>query len=112
MLKWEEWSSFAAEIEGGAFPQLEELYIDNCPKLTGRLPVNLPSLAKLDILKCPQLVVSLPRAPSVLELRPLHCKEFLLRGLPTGLQKLNVGGFGPLKSLPADWWTATAIFRS
>jgi hypothetical protein len=100
MLKWEKWSSFVAEIEGGAFPQLEELFINNCPKLTGRLPVNLPSLAKLDIRKCPQLVVSLPRAPSVLELRLLHCKEFLLRGLPTGLQKLKVGGFGPLKSLP------------
>jgi hypothetical protein len=27
MLKWEEWFSFGAENEGGAFPQLEELYI-------------------------------------------------------------------------------------
>ena len=55
MLKWEEWSSFGAENEGGAFTQLEELYINICPKLTGWLPVHLPSLAKLEIHKCPQL---------------------------------------------------------
>jgi hypothetical protein len=30
MLKWEEWVSFSDENGGGAFPQLEELYIVNC----------------------------------------------------------------------------------
>ncbi|XP_059441835.1 pentatricopeptide repeat-containing protein At1g63080, mitochondrial-like [Corylus avellana] len=65
MLKWEEWSSSgAAENEGGTFPQLEELYIDSCPKQRGGLPVHLPSLTKLEIHKCPQLVASLPRAPA------------------------------------------------
>ncbi|XP_059441963.1 putative disease resistance RPP13-like protein 1 [Corylus avellana] len=56
MLKWEEWSSFGVENEGEAFPQLEELYVDDCPKLTGGLPVHLPSLTKLEIRKCPHLV--------------------------------------------------------
>ncbi|GLT62791.1 hypothetical protein SLA2020_354010 [Shorea laevis] len=38
MLKWKEWSSFGVENEGGDFPQLEELYVDDCPKLRGGLP--------------------------------------------------------------------------
>jgi hypothetical protein len=100
MSKWEEWSSFGAENEGGAFTQLEELYINNCPKLTGRLPVHLPSLAKLEIHKCPQLVASLPSAPAVRELQLAHSNEVLLKELPAGLRKLNIGGFDALESLP------------
>jgi hypothetical protein len=100
MLKWEVWSYFDAENEGEAFAPLEELYIDDCPNLTGRLPVHLPSLAKLEIHKCPLLLDSLPRAPSIRELGLIHCKEILLKKLPAGLRKLNIGGFGPLKSLP------------
>jgi Leucine-rich repeat (LRR) protein len=99
MLKWEEWSSFGIEIEGGAFSQLEELYIGFCPKLTGGLPVHLPSLAKLGIHKCPQLVASLPRAPAVHKLQLRHCNEVLLKELPIGLRKLNIEGFDALESL-------------
>jgi hypothetical protein len=73
MLKWEEWSSFDAENKGGAFSQLEALFITDCPKLAGRLPVHLPSLAKLEIRRCPQLVDSLPKAPIVRELQLAHC---------------------------------------
>jgi hypothetical protein len=100
MLKWEEWSSFGDENEGGPFPRLEELYINFCPKLTGELPIHLPSLAKLEILKCPQLVASVPRAPSLRELYLKKCNEVQLKELPTGLQKLKIEGFGALESLP------------
>ncbi|XP_059440720.1 putative disease resistance protein At3g14460 [Corylus avellana] len=100
MLKWEEWSSFGPENEGGAFPQLKELYIDDCPKLIGGLPANLPSLTKLEIGKCPQLVASAPKAPTVHELVLRHCNEVLLKELPTRLRKLNIEGFGALESLP------------
>jgi hypothetical protein len=100
MLKWEEWTSFGAENEGGPFPQLEELYISSCPKLTGELPIHLPSLAKLEILECPQLAASLPRAPPLLELYLKKCNEVQLKELPTGLQKLKIEGFGALESLP------------
>jgi hypothetical protein len=100
MLKWEEWTSFGAESEGGPFPQLEELYISLCPKLTGELPIHLPSLAKLEILECPQLAASLPRAPSLHELYLKNCNEVQLKELPTGLQKLKIEGFGALESLP------------
>jgi hypothetical protein len=97
MSKWEEWSSFGAEDEGGPFPQLEELYISLCPKLTGELPIHLPSLAKLEILECPLLAASLPRAPFLHE---LYLKKWELKELPTGLQKLKIEGFGALESLP------------
>jgi len=100
MLNWEEWSSFGAENEDGAFPQLAELYIDYCPKLKGGLPVHLPSLEKFEIHECPQLVASLPRAPVVHELKLRGCNEVLLKELPTKLQKLEIGGFDALESIP------------
>ncbi|XP_062173751.1 putative disease resistance protein At3g14460 [Alnus glutinosa] len=100
MLNWEEWSSFGAENEDEAFPQLEELYIDNCPKLKGGLPVHLPSLVKFEIHECPQLVASLPRAPVVRELQLRDCNEVLLKELPTKLRKLVIGGFDALESFP------------
>ncbi|XP_062173750.1 putative disease resistance protein At3g14460 [Alnus glutinosa] len=100
MLNWEEWSSFGVENEDGAFPQLEKLYIDNCPKLKGGLPVHLPSLAKFEIYKCPQLVASLPRAPVVCELKLGDCNEVLSKELPTKLRKLVIRGFDALESLP------------
>jgi len=102
MLNWEEWSSFGAENEEGAFRQLEELYIDHCPKLKGGLPVHLPSLAKFEIHECPQLVASLPRAPVVCELQLRDCNEVLLKELPTKLRKLEIGGFDALESLPKE----------
>jgi hypothetical protein len=100
MLNWEEWPFFGAENEGGTFFQLKELYIVSCPKLRGELPVQLPSLIKLEIDKCPQLVATLPRAPYVLELGLRHCNEVLLKELPTKLRKLVIEGFDTLESLP------------
>ena len=48
MLKWEEWFSY----EGGAFPRLQELRLEDCPKLSRSLPKHLPFLTTLWILKC------------------------------------------------------------
>jgi hypothetical protein len=100
MLNWEEWSSFGAENEDGAFPQLKKLYIYNCPKLKAGLPVHLPSLVKFEIHECPQLAASLPRAPVVRELKLRDCNEVLLKELPAKLQNLTIGGFDTLESLP------------
>jgi hypothetical protein len=50
MPKWEEWASFGDKNGGGAFPQIEKLYIWDCPKLTRGLPVHLSSLSKLEII--------------------------------------------------------------
>ncbi|KAM4082218.1 hypothetical protein ACJW30_11G154600 [Castanea mollissima] len=45
MPEWQEWVIF----EGEVFSCLREIYIYDCPKLSGGLPVQLPSLTKLDI---------------------------------------------------------------
>ena len=61
MPEWQEWVIF----EGEAFTCLRQLYIKRCPKLSGGLPGQLPSLTKLDIRKCEQLVASLPNSPAL-----------------------------------------------
>ena len=99
MMKWEEWISFGDKNGGGALSQLEELYIRKCPKLTGVLPIHLPSLAKLEICGCPQLVSPLPRTHAIRELELSYCNE-MLKELPTGMQKLKIEGFNGLESLP------------
>jgi Leucine-rich repeat (LRR) protein len=74
MEKLEEWVSF--ENDGGAFPNLRELEIYECPMLKRRLPIHLPSLAKLKIRDCPQLVAS---ALCELDL-PIHLEYLMLNG--------------------------------
>ncbi|XP_030966143.1 putative disease resistance protein At3g14460 isoform X2 [Quercus lobata] len=64
MPEWQEWVIF----EGEVFTCLRKLCIRRCPKLSGVLPVQLPSLTKLDIRKCEQLVASLPNSPALHEL--------------------------------------------
>jgi hypothetical protein len=90
MKKWEKWISIGDENEGVSFPQLENLDIIECPKLTGGLPAHLPSLAKLYISKCQQLVASLSRTPAIRDLWVGDCKEVLFDELPAGMQKLNI----------------------
>ena len=65
MLKWEKWSSYhgEGEDEGGAFPSLQELYLEECPKLSGSLPKHLHSLTKLEINECEQLETSSRHLP-------------------------------------------------
>ncbi|KAB1227604.1 putative disease resistance RPP13-like protein 1 [Morella rubra] len=100
MLNWETWFPFGAENEDVAFPSLEELYIKKCPKLKVGFSIDLPSLAKLEIDECPQLVISLRRAPAIRELELMSCNEVLLKELPVGMQRLRVGGFDSVESLP------------
>ena len=64
MPKLQEWVIF----EGEVFPRLWQLRISCCPKLSRGLPNHLPSLTKLEIISCNQLVASLPRAPALHEL--------------------------------------------
>ncbi|MED6149882.1 hypothetical protein PIB30_066888 [Stylosanthes scabra] len=58
MQNWQVWEPFN---QGAGFPSLEELYIDGCPNLVGRLPDQLLSLSILGIEACDQLE-SLPLA--------------------------------------------------
>ncbi|KAF5470726.1 hypothetical protein F2P56_011223 [Juglans regia] len=100
MPDWENWLCFDSENEGEAFPHLAELYIVNCPKLTGGLPIHLPSLARLKIVECSQLEASLPRSPTLCQLKLTNFNEVLLNELPSRLlQKVVLEGCAVLRSL-------------
>ncbi|XP_075634495.1 putative disease resistance RPP13-like protein 1 [Castanea sativa] len=101
MSKWEKWSPYhgEGEDEGGVFPSLQELYLVECPKLSGSLPKHLPSLTELEINECEQLETSLPTAPSIRMLILRNCNDALLKELPPALH-LGVRGFENLESLP------------
>ncbi|KAL5803848.1 hypothetical protein ACOSQ3_030648 [Xanthoceras sorbifolium] len=67
---WERWNPVK---ENESFPELQELSIINCPKLSERLPNNLSSLKKLVIRECTQLAVSLS---NISRLRELELDEY------------------------------------
>ncbi|CAI0461780.1 unnamed protein product [Linum tenue] len=100
MPKWQEWNDEC----GAAFPLLQELYIRECPALTGALPGHLPSLTTLKIEGCPQLVASLPRSPDILR---LHLKDNnrlmrFVKPCSFGLYHLIIEGFNCIDSLLQD----------
>ncbi|XP_050283256.1 putative disease resistance protein At3g14460 [Quercus robur] len=88
MLEWKEWFT----NEGGVFPNLRELRIIECPKLTGNLPSLLPSLSVIEIRDCPQLVASLPSPSALHELALTNCDMVVLKELSPKLQSLGIGG--------------------
>ncbi|XP_050272950.1 putative disease resistance protein At3g14460 isoform X1 [Quercus robur] len=101
MSKWEEWSPYHKEgKDEEAFPSLQELYLEECPKLSGSLPKHLPSLTELGIEECEQLETSLPTAPFIRKLVVRNCNVELLKKLPPTLHDLTIIGFENLESLP------------
>ncbi|XVF24224.1 hypothetical protein REPUB_Repub13aG0109300 [Reevesia pubescens] len=74
MREWKDWR-FSSDVVNTEFPCLRKLTINNCPKLSGKLPCYLPSLEKLVIYQCEQLVVSIPNLPMLNELKINGCKE-------------------------------------
>ncbi|XP_049368082.1 putative disease resistance RPP13-like protein 1 [Solanum verrucosum] len=56
MPEWKQWHVLGK----GEFPVLEELWINGCPKLIGKLPENLSSLTRLRISECPELSLETP----------------------------------------------------
>ncbi|EEF37064.1 putative disease resistance RPP13-like protein 1 [Ricinus communis] len=69
MPQWREWICHVDEGENGAFPLLQQLYINECPNLIQTLPGNLPSLTTIKIVGCPQLAASFPSAPAIQKLK-------------------------------------------
>ena len=67
MSKWKEWSCLGGH--GGEFPRLKELYIEDCPMLTGDMPTHLPFLTKLEIEDYEELVAPLTRVPTIHNMR-------------------------------------------
>ncbi|KAM3399150.1 hypothetical protein P3S68_002666 [Capsicum galapagoense] len=56
MPEWKQWHV----LGNGEFPALQDLSIEDCPKLIGKLPENLCSLTKLRISRCPELNLETP----------------------------------------------------
>ncbi|XVE99848.1 hypothetical protein REPUB_Repub03eG0236900 [Reevesia pubescens] len=100
MLEWQEWFYNADEDESRPFSHLRELYIRNCPKLSRALPKHLPSLSKLCIMKCRQLMSTFPEVPVIQDLELGSFNKVPLQELPHRLLKLTIHRGSPnLKSL-------------
>ncbi|CAL5323992.1 unnamed protein product [Camellia sinensis] len=108
MPEWEDWSPFEVDEEVQAFARLLELSIQSCPKLLGKLPDSLPCLRKLEILKCPQLVVEWLPSPTM-----LHQKRNTLHF--SSVTSLSVSDVSILDSIPnqevGDEVLATAVCK-
>ncbi|KAL4600751.1 hypothetical protein ACB092_11G221400 [Castanea dentata] len=106
MPEWQVWVIFDGEI----FSCLRELYINDCPKLSGGLPVHLPSLTQLDISRSEQLVASLPNSPA---LHKLLCTGRIQ--IPSGhdYPSLKIvfitGGSDSILSLPPEFASLTHL---
>ncbi|PPD72579.1 hypothetical protein GOBAR_DD30520 [Gossypium barbadense] len=59
------------------FHRLCKLTITSCPKLAGKLPSHLPSLEKLVLYRCQQLLVSIPSLPMLNGLMICGYKELV-----------------------------------
>ncbi|KAM3686022.1 hypothetical protein ACJW31_11G165200 [Castanea mollissima] len=93
MSELQEWLPFTDDNGGAiAFPCLQQLCIQNCPKLSMALVID----------KCQQLVASLSSAPAIRQVRLQYCHKVVLNGLPPQVLKLKISGYDNLDSLPKD----------
>ncbi|XP_014523874.1 putative disease resistance RPP13-like protein 1, partial [Vigna radiata var. radiata] len=85
---WEVWNAFDSE----AFPVLENLYIEKCPKLRGGLPDHLPALKTLSIDNCELLVSSVPMAPTLRTLNIANINKVAFHEFPLLVKDLRIEG--------------------
>ncbi|XVF82340.1 hypothetical protein PTKIN_Ptkin16aG0038700 [Pterospermum kingtungense] len=78
MPEWKKWKACEVDEQGRKFHCLRQLLIVNCPKLIGTLPEYLPSLEKLVIRECQNLVASISNLPMLCELNIDWCKEVVV----------------------------------
>ncbi|KAF2319655.1 hypothetical protein GH714_017860 [Hevea brasiliensis] len=83
MLELKQWacSDGLNEEVAGNFPKLCELTIINCPKLIGKLPSCFPSIKKLNIEECQEMI--LKTVPDLISLTALSIKRI------SGLESLH-----------------------
>ncbi|KAB2607318.1 disease resistance RPP13-like protein 1 [Pyrus ussuriensis x Pyrus communis] len=74
MQHWKVWLPFQLDHGSGVFPCLKRLSIEKCSKLEGKLPENLDLLAKLEIVECEELVVSIANYKQLRQLNIDGCK--------------------------------------
>ncbi|KAK2639979.1 hypothetical protein Ddye_027774 [Dipteronia dyeriana] len=78
--EWSLWNPVGANVHDEVFGRLRELSIINCPRLSGFLPVHLPSLRKLAIQQCAELMVSISSIPMLCELEIEDCRKMEYTG--------------------------------
>ncbi|PHT35251.1 hypothetical protein CQW23_27051 [Capsicum baccatum] len=115
MPEWKQWHV----LGNGEFPALQDLSIDDCPKLVGKLPENLCSLTNLLISRCPELnlekpiqlssikwfqVNGSPKAGVVFDEAELFTSQ--LEGMKQ-IEGLNISGCNSLTSLPISTLPST-----
>ncbi|XP_057749250.1 putative disease resistance protein At3g14460 [Arachis stenosperma] len=115
MPNWEEWLS-SKPGQAARFPSLEELHITRCPKFTGKLPDQLPSLVKLVITTCQSWNGRCIRFSSMVVLQLVDCESCLslpsLGQLPS-LEKLYVSKMRGLHKLGLEFYgSITESFKS
>ncbi|KAH0776848.1 hypothetical protein KY290_008259 [Solanum tuberosum] len=104
MPEWKQWHV----LGNGEFSTLENLSIENCPKLMGKLPENLCSLTELSISRCPELNLETPIQLSSLQIfgvfdSLLFYEAGLFTSQLEGMKQivdLSVGDCNSLTSLP------------
>ncbi|GKV39820.1 hypothetical protein SLEP1_g47536 [Rubroshorea leprosula] len=74
------------------FPALESLDLQDCPRLVGKLPKCIPSLKKLNIVRCLELILSSVSLPSLEKLHIGECSDVVLRSMVdlTSLKTLSI----------------------
>ncbi|KAK3228871.1 hypothetical protein Dsin_000752 [Dipteronia sinensis] len=75
MLEWKDWIHLGFGKDSAGFPRLRMLSIEECPKLIGNLPENLPSLESLCIRSVEQMQMFIPNLPKHWKIEILKCKE-------------------------------------
>ncbi|XP_022748114.1 putative disease resistance protein RGA1 [Durio zibethinus] len=110
MPKWENWNFCEVNEEAKKFSNLRELRIVKCPELLGSIPENLLSLEKLVICDCKKLVISIQNLPMLSELDIEGCQEVVYKGFVDGssLKKVCFSRI-PKFTCAAEWLTLGSI---
>ncbi|RVW15048.1 putative disease resistance protein RGA3 [Vitis vinifera] len=98
MPKWVNWEH-SSSLQ--SYPHVQQLTIRNCPQLIKKLPTPLPSIIKLNIWKCPQLGIPLPSLPSLRKLDLQECNDLVVRsGIdPISLTRFTIYGISGFNRL-------------
>ncbi|XP_024025099.1 putative disease resistance protein At3g14460 [Morus notabilis] len=88
--RWKEWNFPGGINDIESFPRLRELYIENCPELTGHLPHHFPLLEELVIVECPKLKASVPNSTALCRLDLINCDKITLGNISPQLLCLTI----------------------
>lgn len=94
MGNWENGYVVDVDVVNSLSPRLQEIYMSNCPKLIGKLPKQLRSLKKLEIVGCPLLLSDSVRAPAINEFKIVNYGKFRPKRPADGFTNLQTSEIG------------------